>query len=176
MNCNCTDCPCWCIGTHTLPPTEKPCKKGECIKLGYILVKPEDSVGPCNKQGKVSLKCYDFSACCKGEDGFKIEVVHNSSPDKLIVNSITKDELVFTTTSEANAYDKIVLTVKAECCKLGDYGQITIFIKDLCDCVKCTNGEFCNKCTAECEEVEGDLVLSAEGDLVTQNESGLILG
>lgn len=172
---SCLNCPCWCIGTHTLPPTEKPCAKGECIKLGYILVKPENSVGPCGQQGKISLKCYDFSACCNS-DSLKIEVVNNSNPEKLIVNSIDRNELVFTTTSEAEAYDKIVLTIKAECCKLGDYGQITIFIKDLCECVKCANGESCNKCTAECEEVPGDLVLSAEGDLVTQKESGLILG
>lgn len=170
MNCT-ANCPCWCIGTHT-PPVDT-CKKGNCIKLGYILVKPENSVGPCNKQGKVSLKCYDFSACCKSEN-LNIQVVNNSAPEKLVVNSINRNELTFTTTNLAKAYDKIVITIKAECCNLGDYGQITIFIKDLCECVTCDAGESCDNC-GDCVESQGDLKLELDGALTTQNESGLTL-
>lgn len=172
MSQNCNTCPCWCVGTHTPPPTT--CKKGDCIKLGYILVKPSDSVGPCGQQGKVSLKCFDFSACCNSSELY-IDVVHNSAPNKLVVNSIDKNELIFTTTEEAEPYDKIVLTIKAKCCHLGDFGEITIFIKDLCECVNCNSQQICNKCTAECENKVGDLILTSEGELNTQNQSGLSL-
>lgn len=168
MNCT-ANCPCWCIGTHT-PPVDT-CKNGNCIKLGYILEKPENSVGPCSQQGKVSLKCYDFSACCNSEN-LRVEVINNSAPDKLTVDSINKNELTFTTTNLAQAYDKIVLTVKAECCKLGDYGQITIFIKDLCECINCDSGESCNNC-GECVPTTGDLKIDITEPFYSQPEIGL---
>ena len=170
-NCNANN-PCWCLCNYT-PPANPPCKDGKCLKLGYLLLKPENSVGPCNKTGKVSLKCFDYSGCC-GKD-VVLEIVHNSNPDKLTIDSITKDELTFTTTNLAEPLDKITLTIKGTCCGLGDYGQITIFIKDLCECINCPTGNSCNKCDAECYPVLGDLVLEAEEPLTTNKESGLKL-
>jgi hypothetical protein len=170
-NCNANN-PCWCLCNYT-PPLSPPCKKGKCLKLGYLLLKPENSVGPCGKTGKISLKCFDYSGCC-GKD-IVLEVVHNTHPEKLTVDSITKDELIFTTTEEAEPLDKITLTIKGSCCGLADYGQIVIFIKDLCECVTCTTGNTCNKCDAECYAVVGDLVLEVEEPLLTNNQSGLTI-
>lgn len=164
--------PCWCLGRCVTPSTPV-CSKGNCIRLGNIIVKPEDSVGPCGKTGMVGFQCFDLSGCCGNE--FKGTVVHNSNPEKLIVNEITKQHLEFTTTEEANPLDKITLTIKISCCKLADYAQITIFIKDLCECADCENGFTCNKCDAECIPIEdsGELILTQDPEYIAYTDSGL---
>jgi len=130
--------------------------------LGYLLVRPEDSVGPCGKTGYVSFSCFDFSGCCTKD--VRIVEDYNSAPEKLVVNSITKDKLTFTTTNLANPGDKIKIRIKATCCDLGDYGEITIFIKDLCDCTVCEAGYVCDKCTGAC-------IATPPGNIVFENPS-----
>jgi len=166
--------PCWCLGTCTTPITPV-CSKGHCIRLGNILVRPEDSVGPCGKVGRVDFKCFDLTGCCGQE--FNGVVIHNTNPEKLTVNSITKDYLEFTTTSEANPLDKITLTIKISCCSLADYAQITIFIKDLCDCITCPTGFTCNKCDKECIAIQeiGELILTQDPEYIAITDSGIKL-
>ena len=147
MATNCSSNPCSCLCTY-VPPVQPCTSKTGCLRLGYLIVKPENSVGPCGQQGVVSFSCFDFSGCCTKD--VKIVVDYNSAPDKLIVNSVTKTGLTFTTTNAANAGDKIKIRIKATCCDLGDYGEITIFIKDLCDCTVCEAGYTCDKCTGAC--------------------------
>ena len=150
-----TNNPCHCLCKY-IPPAAPCTSKTGCLRLGYLVVKPKNSVGPCGKTGYVSFSCFDFSGCCSGD--IRIIVDNISDPDKIIVNSITKEKLTFTTTNAANAGDKIKIRIKATCCDLGDYGEITIFIKDLCDCTVCESGFVCNKCTGTCIAVPpGDI-------------------
>ena len=173
MSCT-TNNPCFCLCTH-IPPTI-PCKSPTgCLKLGYLIVKPQDSVGPCNKTGEVSFKCFDFSGCCSSD--IRVVVDNIDFPNKLTVNSITKDKLVFTTSNEANPGDKIKIRIKATCCDLGDYGEITIFIKDLCDCTVCETGYVCDKCTGACVTapvVVTDITVGA-GETIVYNENNIII-
>lgn len=166
--------PCSCLCQYIPPVT--PCKSPTgCLKLGYLIVKPENSVGPCGKTGEVSFSCFDFSGCCSSD--IKVVVDHNSNPEKITVNSLTKDKMVFTTTSEANAGDKIKIRIKATCCDLGDYGEITIFIKDLCDCTVCETGYVCDKCTGSCipaPVVVTDILIGG-GEAIVYNENNITI-
>lgn len=174
MSNTCKDSPCWCLGRCTQVNTPV-CNSGGCIRLGTIIVKPEDSKGPCGKTGRVDFKCFDVSGCCNKD--VKATVINIDKPEKLTVGSITKDYLEFTTTNEANALDKIIVTIKISCCGLADYGQIIIFIKDPCECISCETGFTCDKCTEECIPIEdnGELILIQDPEYIAYTDSGLKL-
>ena len=166
---DCRNNPCSCLCQYIPPATPCSSKTG-CLRLGYIIVKPENSVGPCGQQGSVSFSCFDFSGCCTKD--VKIVVQSNSAPDKITINSITKEKLVFTTTEAAEPGDKIKILIKATCCDLGDYGEITIFIKDDCACENCEAGYTCDKCTATCIPIPpGNIIFDgATSKSFTENE------
>lgn len=156
--------PCPCVGTYT-PNDDCPSSSCDCLNLGYITVFPDDGVGPCGQAGTVSFTdCFDFCAC--ENEVATLTVVDVSAPDSITINSVNQSGLTYTTTSEANAYDKITVVLKGTCTskddedlQLGDYTVITIYIKDLCKNVVCGAGETCDKCTGECED---DINLTVE--------------
>lgn len=146
--------PCSCVGTYT-PPNDNCSTSCKCVSLGYITVWPDNGVGPCSKTGTVSFSCFDFCAC-ENEEA-TLSVVDITPAGILTVNSITQSGLSYTTTDDAEAYDKVEITIKATCTseddptvKLGDYTVITIFIKDLCKDILCDSGEYCEKCGGTC--------------------------
>lgn len=156
MSCTPVNNPCSCTGTYT-PPNDNCPSTCKCLSLGYITVWPDSGVGPCELTGTVSFSCFDYCAC--ENDTATFTVVDIVPAGILTVNSITASGLSYTTTDEAEAYDKVEITVKATCTaesdgvtKLGDYTVITIFIKDLCKDVVCGEGESCAKCSGECED------------------------
>jgi hypothetical protein len=156
MACPPDENPCSCVGTYT-PPSDDCSTTCKCLSLGYITVWPDDGVGPCEKNGTVSFSCFDYCAC--ENDTATLTVVDIVPAGILNVTSINAAGLAYTTTDEAEAYDKVEITIKGACIaekdgvtKLGDYTVVTIFIKDLCKDVLCETGETCNKCTGECED------------------------
>lgn len=174
MSCT-TNNPCYCLCQYVPPST--PCKSPTgCLRLGYLTVKPEDSVAPCNQTGEVSFKCFDFSGCCSSD--IRIVVDDNPNPTKLIVNSLTKDKLVFTITDQAQVGERLKLIIKATCCDLGDYAYISIFVKDPCSCVNCESGFVCNNC-GDCVPapvITGDVEFTGTETLVYNENSVIING
>lgn len=149
--------PCSCVSScnpSDPPDTPTSC---DCLNLPYITVFPDDSVGPCGQTGTVDFTdCFDFCAC---ENEVATITVMEISPEVLTVNSINTGGMSYTTTEEANAYDKVEIIIKASCTDkddenvtIADFTTITIWIKDLCKNVLCGAGESCDKCSGECEE------------------------
>jgi len=154
---SCTqDNPCSCVSTCN--PSDPPVVTNncDCLNLPYITVFPDDSVGPCGQTGTVDFSdCFDFCAC---EEEVAVLTVMDIDPPVLVVNSINTGGMSYTTTEDAEPYDKVEVTIKATCTDkddedvlIGDYTTITIWIKDLCKNVLCESGEICNKCTGECD-------------------------
>lgn len=150
---------CSCVGTYTPPPDScTNCTTDcTCLNLGHITVWPDNSVGPCGQTGSVAFDCFDLCAC--QNEAATFTVIDITPPNILTVNSVTTAGLSFTTTSEAEAYDKVEITLKAHCqyvddptVRLGDYTTVTIFIKDLCKDVICGEGESCDKCDGLCAD------------------------
>ena len=149
--------PCSCLGTYT-PPTSPCVTTCECVELGSITVFPDDGVAPCGQSGVVSFTdCFDFCAC---ENKVATLSVVDVTPTGIItINSINQSGLTYTTTNDAEANQRVSVTVKAICDsastvgqQLGDYTTITIYIKDMCKNVVCGVGQTCNKCTGVCED------------------------
>lgn len=143
---------CSCTGTYVPPTTSCP-TTCTCLDLGTITVFPDDGVAPCGQTGVISFTdCFDFCACLN--EVATLSVVDVTPTGKITINTINQSGLSYTTTSDANANDKITVTIKAVCnsaktsgLQLGDYTTITIYIKDLCKGVVPGVGQSCDKCT-----------------------------
>lgn len=169
-NYNATD-PCFCLGKCT-PNTSTsgtpPCKTGDCFELGTVVVSCENSVGPCGT-GTTPFNCFQYP--CENPT-FKI--TNKDEIKGLVVDTIDKDGITYTTDGTLEPYDKVEVNFKAscpaseDCDHKSDYGSVVIYIKDLCLGVDCPEDHYCDKCNGECVALEPEI--SVGGDKLLKNE------
>lgn len=151
-----------CCRCTTISSSRPACKAG-CIVGGYHVVYSNDSVGNCGQVGEIDLA------------GMAINIQNNTTCGAAVIHRLIDYDKVgfetayiiggtlfyiFTSTSQKNKCYKVQGVTICPITGRGDMFEITICVKDLCYTVGCGNGEECNPCNGECEEITPDLSTS----------------
>ena len=142
---------CTCFGNYV--PSNPNCGggpkcNGGCFSLGTIIANDcNQPVYSCGVQVTVPFDCF----CIPCEEP-KIEV-KSAESSKYTIDSITKDELVITTTESAMPGDRLEIDFKMTCedddCVIkSDYGKVVLFVESRCKGLDCGQ---CDECTGECQ-------------------------
>lgn len=170
---------CKCFGnTVTINKCQNKSTKqcGGCLTLGRIVVGCENSIAPCAINDTLTIPFDCFCIPCENPQ-FKIT---NSSDIKYVdVISIDKTGLKIKPDGTGKANSKVEIRFKAvcadDCNTLSDYGSVVIYLKDICKGVLCGDGELCNDCNGECEEVLIDLSNKPSVVPPLENTSGFLI-
>lgn len=131
-------------------PTPTPC---QCLGLCNIVVNAtsDAAVGPCGAEGTLDLSSseYGHDTCACGEDPLKWTVEHYDTEifasASLDVNTGVLTWITMGPESLTKQYGNIV--VKVCCGQLSAYMNVTIGIKDLCNCTGAPPCDECDPCT-----------------------------
>lgn len=177
---NITTC-CNCFGNsltlnNNCNPTPPPPTCGDCLRLGHIMVGCDNSIAPCDTEStlKVPFDCFCFPCTTPT---FKITNI--SSIKYATVVSIDKTGITIQPDGTGGPNDKVYIEFLAVCsdgCDTkSDYGSVSIYLKDICKGVVCSDGYKCNGCTGECDLITIDLSAQRPETSSEENESGFIL-
>jgi hypothetical protein len=174
-----TSC-CTCFGNSVAlnycPSSTPTSRCGDCLTLGRILVGCENSIAPCATTDTLTIP---FDCFCFPCENPQFKVINESEIEHLTVLSITKDGLVVKPTGTGRANSKVEIRFKAicadDCNTLSDYGSVVIYLKDICKGILCGDGEVCNDCTGNCDDVVIDLAGTRPAVDETENTSGLLI-
>lgn len=152
--------PCSCFSSYTsyTPSTTSSCD--DCIRLGTLLVTGSDAADPCGGAGVVLFDCFCYGGCDDGSVTFTI--LETSPAGAITVDSITKDQMNYTTGVDTEGGDRVEVLFEAVCNDTGlaDHGRVIIYLNNLCANVNCTTGQVCDHCTGTCVDDEIDLEVS----------------
>lgn len=171
---------CTCFGnsvTLNYCPSSTPTSKcGDCLTLGRVLVGCENSIAPCATEDTLTIP---FDCFCIPCDNPQFKVTNSSEIEHLTVVSISADGLVVQPTGTGSANSKVEIRIKAVCsdgCDTrSDFGEIVIFLKDICKGVLCDDNQTCNDCTGDCDDNEIDLAATRPSDDEVENTSGFLI-
>ena len=177
---NITSC-CSCFGNsvslnnNCSTPTSSGC--GDCLQLGRIIVGCANSIAPCDTENtlKVPFDCFCFPCTTP-----TFKILNESSIEFATVVSIDKTGITIQPDGTGVANSKVNIEFMASCdagtCDAKtDYGSVAIFLKDICEGVLCGDGERCNECSGDCEDVLIDLSGQKPGPSGEENTSGFLL-
>jgi len=171
---------CTCFGnsvTLNYCPTATPKSKcGDCLTLGRILVGCENSIAPCATEDTLTIPFDCFCIPCNTP---QFKILNTSEIQHVMVESISKEGITIRPTGTGKANSKVEIRFKAvcedDCNTLSDFGSVVIYLKDICKGVLCGEGEVCNDCNGECEDVLIDLSALAPVQTTVPNTSGFLI-
>lgn len=147
---------CKCVTNAISIPT---CKTG-CILGGVHIVYPQNSVGRCGQEGVIDLTAMsthsrNVTECKNGNAiSYKLDKWADS------FESVTRDGnsliYVFKTDAEIGVSHKIRFVAKCSDGR-GAYGEILVFVKDICSTLNCNGNQVCDECTETCIDAPMDL-------------------
>ncbi len=152
-------------------PTSTGC--GDCLTLGRILVGCENSIAPCDTSStlKIPFDCFCFPCTTP-----TFKILNQSSIKYATVVSIDKTGVTIQPDGTGVANSKVEIAFKAVCgedCETKtDYGSVVIYLKDICKGVLCGDGEKCNECTGDCDDILIDLAGTRPTVTTEVNTSG----
>ena len=150
-----------------------PTKCGGCLTLGRIIVGCENSIAPCDTEStlKIPFDCFCFPCTTPN---FKI--LNQSSIKYATIESIDKTGITIRPDGTGVANSKVEIAFKAVCeddCETkADYGSVVIYLKDICKGILCGDGEVCNQCTGNCDNITIDLATTMPTVTSEENTSG----
>lgn len=162
--------PCTCIGYAINPPAgQQPCcPPGDCLQLCHIVVMPENSVGPCAKQGVIDLNDptygHDTQICTSPLQWQFVKI-----KDTSVISNVSVTPggmLTFTTGGGASQNKFTSVIVKGSCGMYSAYIEVLIGIKNLCATSPCTPAQICDPCTGNCEDKVLDVKIRGQNALV----------
>ncbi len=171
---------CNCFGNsvtlNNCPSTPPTSRCGDCLTLGRILVGCENSIAPCATEDTLTIPFDCFCIPCETP---QFKILNESEIEHVEVVSINGDGLTIQPTGTGKANSKVEIRFKAicadDCNTLSDYGSVVIYLKDICKGVLCGDGEQCNDCTGDCDDITIDLAGTRPPVNDTENTSGFLI-
>lgn len=148
---------CLCYPKVCTPSTPPKCPSGNCLYIPHLLVGSSDSVGPCNETGFIPF----------ADTGIDTTLCGNTTPTYSILDksniftnvTINSTGITFTTTTTIEEASMGVITYAVACGNYASTATVTIIIKNLCASVLCGATQLCDKCTGDCVDIEGDIIV-----------------
>lgn len=162
--------PCTCLGTST--PAVVSCPPAtDCLILCDIVILAQDGVGPCGEAGLIDVSDdatygHDFSICDSDPEWSLVSIDGTLDSASVTLAGV----LTWVTGDGDSAGTYSTVTLRARCGEYSALMSVVIGTKDLCATITCSNCEYCDPCTGECEDHEAKTVE------ITSNTEGLVNG
>ena len=150
---------CLCYPTVCAPTNPPPkCPDGKCLRIPHLLVGSDNSVGPCGETGLIPFQGTGINTSICGSNTPTYTIISKSN---IFTNvSINSTGITFTTTSAVSEDSVGIIEYAVACGQYSSIASATIILKNLCASVICGPTQECNRCTGNCEDIEGNIVVS----------------
>ena len=148
---------CNCVET-TIPSTPN---TPTCVQCGNCLTVKSpilsNFVDPCGDSDTYDITTVNDYEVCDGAITYQILSFDTIGLASVTVSSLGVFTIETTNEAEVGQYYEIVYITRCSDPSIGAIGVIRVGIADPCNGVICADGETCNKCSGECEEITIDL-------------------